>query len=231
MSVNLCHIFIRFAFMNNFLQKYISKIPKHSILLLGIVLFVFVFPIMDKEFVSDILITISYSVILLSVSSIVETKKKFEYFIIILAVISQWILFFFEFKSHPALTYISFSLALIVFIYASIKMVKQIISTKEIDARMIIETLNGYLLVGVIFTMVNILLNFYNPNAIRFTTPNAELSEIIYYSFITITTIGYGDIAPVSETARSFAIFFGLTAQLYLTIVMAFIIGKYLNSK
>jgi hypothetical protein len=54
-------------------------------------------------------------------------------------------------------------------------------------------------------------------------------SELMYYSFITLTTIGYGDISPISEPARNFAVIVGLTGQFYIGIIMAFIIGKFLQ--
>jgi len=110
-------------------------------------------------------------------------------------------------------------------------MIQQIVLSRRVDAKLVLESIIGYLLIGVIFTLVNVLIVLFNVHAIGFSDENVHVGEIIYYSFVTVTTIGYGDISPVSQLARSAAVLFGLIGQLYLTIIIAFIIGKYLNSK
>ena len=211
--------------------SWLKGVPKHSILLLGIILFVFVFPLFEKGELKEYLVTLSYTLMLLSVGSIIELKSKLLLYLIVFAVIFQWVTFFIDHHRFYYIIYISFTFSLFVFIIAIYKMITQIISSKEVDARLIIETIIGYLLIGVIFTLINVLLESYNHQAIGFINESPTLGDIIYYSFITFTTIGYGDISPISQAARGFAILFGLGGQLYITIIIAFIIGKYLNSK
>ena len=55
--------------------------------------------------------------------------------------------------------------------------------------------------------------------------------DFIYYAFVTMTTLGYGDITPVGSMARSLSIFFSVTGQLYLTMIIAILVGKYLSQK
>jgi len=217
--------------MNNKLLQRISRIPKHSVLLIGIILFIFVFPLINKGFTSQIFITVSYSIMLLSVGAIIEQKTKWLIKIIIIAIFLQWIAFFITFESFPILDIISFVFSMTTFIITTFIMIQQIVLSRRVDAKLILESIIGYLLIGVIFTLVNVLITIFNPNAIGFTNADAHIGEIIYYSFVTVTTIGYGDISPISQFARSSAILFGLIGQLYLTIIIAFIIGKYLNSK
>ncbi|WP_158614374.1 ion channel [Ancylomarina euxina] len=57
-----------------------------------------------------------------------------------------------------------------------------------------------------------------------------DISDIVYYSFVCMTTIGFGEIIPQSQIAKSLSIFSGIVGQFYLTIIMALIIGKLLNS-
>lgn len=217
--------------MTNIYLNKIKQIPKHTILLVGIILFVFIFPLFEKGFLKEILITTSYSTMLLSVASLIEFKTKWLLHLIIIAVAFQWINFFIDYGSFPILNYLAFSFSLLIFSIATLLLVRQIISSKRVDTQLIIETITGYLLIGVIFTLINVLLQSYNHQAIGFINENPSLGDIIYYSFVTFTTIGYGDISPISQAARGFAIFFGLTGQLYITIIIAFIIGKYLNTQ
>jgi hypothetical protein len=47
----------------------------------------------------------------------------------------------------------------------------------------------------------------------------------IYYSFVTITTLGYGDITPITDLANSFSFLEAVTGQLYIAILIARLVG------
>jgi voltage-gated potassium channel len=53
-------------------------------------------------------------------------------------------------------------------------------------------------------------------------------NDYLYFSFVTLTTLGYGDVTPVSHLARSMAILIAVTGQLYMTILIAMLVGKFL---
>ena len=208
----------------------IKRLPSHLFLSLGIFLFVFVFPIMDKSALFDFMGPFSYSVITLSILAIIENKKqsriKWLHILIIISVILIWVMYFTHLIFFSIL---SFTFSILVFISASIIMITQIVESKEVNTKVIIEAINGYFLIGVMFTLTNTLLWTFNHESIAIKTP--EIVNFVYYSFITISTIGYGDIAPQSDIAKLASVLFGISGQLYLTIIMALIIGKYLNKK
>ena len=52
-----------------------------------------------------------------------------------------------------------------------------------------------------------------------------------YYSFVTITTLGYGDITPVTEVAKAFSVLEAIVGQLYLVVVVAWLVGMHVSSK
>ena len=56
-----------------------------------------------------------------------------------------------------------------------------------------------------------------------------ELDSIMYYSYITLMTIGYGDIVPATPLAQKATILTGLMGQFYLVIVTAIVVGKYIK--
>lgn len=60
---------------------------------------------------------------------------------------------------------------------------------------------------------------------------NWEYYDFIYFSYVTLTTVGFGDITPVHPFAKSFTILISIAGQLYLTILIAIVIGKYLASE
>jgi hypothetical protein len=91
-----------------------------------------------------------------------------------------------------------------------------------------------YLLLGLIWALTYQLLEHYSPGAFRFDTPPATRAELqvtlVYYSFVTLTTMGYGDIVPVLPAARSIAILEALVGQLFPAILIARLVAMELAS-
>jgi len=53
--------------------------------------------------------------------------------------------------------------------------------------------------------------------------------DLFYYSFVTLVTVGYGDIGPVSPEARALAISQAVVGQLYLVVLVASLVGRFLG--
>jgi hypothetical protein len=51
----------------------------------------------------------------------------------------------------------------------------------------------------------------------------------MYFSYVTLLTIGYGDIYPISRIAHKASLLIGLAGQLYLVIITSIVVGKYIN--
>jgi voltage-gated potassium channel len=52
-----------------------------------------------------------------------------------------------------------------------------------------------------------------------------------YYSFVTITTLGYGDTTPVTRAEKSFSVLEAVVGQLYVVVVIAWLVGNYVRQK
>ena len=57
-----------------------------------------------------------------------------------------------------------------------------------------------------------------------------DSSGFMYYSFITLTTVGYGDITPVTGVARSFSLLEGIVGQTYMAVLVARLVGLHVAS-
>ncbi|HYB53745.1 MAG TPA: ion channel [Thermoanaerobaculia bacterium] len=92
-----------------------------------------------------------------------------------------------------------------------------------------------YLLLGVIWLVAYDLVYKMVPGAFRFADGADEtthhLHDLAYYSFITLTTIGYGDIVPAHPAARSLAMAEGLLGQLYPAILIARLVSMQIESR
>ncbi len=63
------------------------------------------------------------------------------------------------------------------------------------------------------------------------TDLGAQLTELMYYSFVTITTLGYGDLTPLKPMVRTLAYLEAILGQFYVAILVAWLVGMYLSSK
>jgi len=57
----------------------------------------------------------------------------------------------------------------------------------------------------------------------------SHYNDLIYYSFVTLTTVGYGDITPANSLTKSLTILEAIIGQLYLTVLVALLVGKYVS--
>ena len=116
-------------------------------------------------------------------------------------------------------------------------MVRHIAQSKKVNVTIIINSINGYLLIGilgaVLLAMAEILQKYLyhlDTGAINFAGGTAQgFHDFLYFSFVTLTTLGYGDVTPVSAFAKSATIIIAVTGQLYLTILIAMLVGKFLS--
>jgi hypothetical protein len=100
----------------------------------------------------------------------------------------------------------------------------------------VIGGIAGYLLIGYTWTFAYQLLLQQAPGAIHFAagvpaTPSRQPNDLIYFSFITLTTVGYGDAYPVHPAVRSLAVAEALVGQLYIAILIASLVGMALQTR
>lgn len=96
-----------------------------------------------------------------------------------------------------------------------------------VTAQVVFGAVAMYLLLGVFFASVYGALAKYGSTPV-FAPPNGDgnVTEHYYFSFVTQTTVGYGDFAPYNQVARASAVFQALAGQLYLVTVLALIVGN-----
>jgi voltage-gated potassium channel len=91
-----------------------------------------------------------------------------------------------------------------------------------------------YLLLGILIAIINVFVYRLVPNSFKGLTsdgdPNQGL-DLIYYSFVTMSTLGYGDIVPTGAIARAVAYLGAVTGQFYIAILVALVIGIFLTQQ
>ena len=135
-----------------------------------------------------------------------------------------------EFLELDLLSQITGILSVLFFFYIIVYLVIRVASSKTVGGLEFLESINVYLLLGIAASLVFSMVYFGNHDAYN---PPGEIlgthTDFIYYSFVTMTTLGYGDITPTDSLSRSISIFFSVAGQLYLTMIIAMLVGKYLG--
>ena len=99
---------------------------------------------------------------------------------------------------------------------------------RVVDAEHIFAALDAYLLAGLIFAVCYWLLDHTWPASFGVASASdLTLSRAIYFSFVTIATLGYGDVVPASESAQGLTILEAVGGQMYLTVLVAWLVSLY----
>lgn len=111
---------------------------------------------------------------------------------------------------------------------------KQVAIGKEITVNRIVGAICVYLLLGVIWAMTYTMVELVLPGSFAGFSPMDDFgwdSEWLYFSFVTMTTLGYGDILPVSATARGIAYMQAVVGQFYIAVLVAGLVGAYVSKQ
>lgn len=108
-----------------------------------------------------------------------------------------------------------------------ISIFSHIMKVEKVTSDTIIGSICVYLLLGIIWATVFALIEILNPGSFNLgddVVTNLNY-KFLYYSFVTLTTLGYGDITPVLPPARALSSLEAVTGQLYLAILLAHLVG------
>ena len=137
-----------------------------------------------------------------------------------------------ELTSNSYVELITKILFILFLFYVAVNLLLVMIKSEEVDSVVISSAISVYLLFGFCGALITMVVLFFQPDAFLIEITDASIfHQCLYFSFITITTTGYGDILPLKPIAKTLAIFLALFGQLYLTVIIGILIGKYLSRK
>ena len=128
--------------------------------------------------------------------------------------------------------YVYMLLLLVFFLSAAWLVGRRVLLTGDVDLNIITGSVALYLILGFIWAILYTILIQLQPEAIRGLEPENwvyALSTMTYFSFVTLTTLGYGDMSPVTPIAKVLVSLEAVTGMFYFAIVVASLIGAARN--
>ena len=148
--------------------------------------------------------------------------------IIILAILTD---FLDMFLPDAAIMLVPNIVGFIVFSYVVAVIFLYLMRQEEVTADMIMAAASEYMLIGIMFSYIYFLIAAVYPGSFSFQGSQWDRLSFLYFSFVSLTTTGSGDILPVSLQARSIAILEQVTGQLFVAVAVARLVGLYTAQK
>lgn len=137
-----------------------------------------------------------------------------------------------EFTPVPGAEFIGAILTTMFLFYLGWLIFLHILTSGRVDTNLVYAAICVYLLLGYTCGMIFYLIELANPDAAVLAGAIDSIApregEAVYYSFVTLTTLGYGDIVPKHDMARALAMLEAITGQLYLVVLLARLVALHM---
>ncbi|QYY36177.1 potassium channel family protein [Ruficoccus sp. ZRK36] len=127
--------------------------------------------------------------------------------------------------------YFAVPMAFAFYTLVNIKILRSVVTAKEVNWDILCGAISVYLLLGMNWTLIYTFIDMFDANAFSIHSSLAPEESVIgnrdyfFFSFVTLTTLGYGDIVPLTVPARVFAVLEAITGQLYIAVIIGKIIS------
>jgi voltage-gated potassium channel len=131
---------------------------------------------------------------------------------------------------HKPLGLLAVASTIAMLVYSAGLILHSLLTAERISPAEIVGTLNIYLIMGYTWSYVYLLLEVCVPGSFGPQGYEGSISlRFIYLSFITLTTVGFGDTVPLSPQAQMLVIFQAVMGQFYVAIVVAYLVSMYVT--
>jgi Ion channel len=201
-------------------------------LLIALGLLFFSFPFVEEVKGGDIIVSVLLSLVLISAVLAVASRRRTLVVAVLLmvpAIAGRWINHFRPDLVPPAVFLVS-GLVLVAFVVFNL--LSFILRAPSVDTEVLCASISAYLMLGLMWTMAYWLVDQLTPGGAFSFNTNAGTQSMngfnaFYFSFITLSTVGYGDITPLSRIARWLAAMEAMTGLLYVAVLIARLVSLY----
>lgn len=180
----------------------------------------------------DIFSIVTMLMLVISIKSL-RTEKTWVWAVYFLVVSFLLLTILGKFFDHQLNVYLTLIILLMFFIGSFSTAANQVLLVGDIDGNKIIGSLSLYILLGLIWTVIYLILLAMDPTAfsgIETANWQQSFSRVAYYSFVTLTTLGYGDILPTNHVAEFFVYLEAIIGVFYMAIIVSSLISLRLSA-
>jgi len=202
------------------------KTHRFLFLLFTLMLLFVLHPLTQAWVQFSVIMDIFISAVLLSaIYAVGESKRTLiiGLFTALPAFLSHWINWFLKI---PLFHWVDVTAAAIFTAFATFTIVGNLFKHKKVTSDLILGAVCGYFLIGLMWAFVYAVIELIQPGS--FTLGHSDelnMEGLIYFSFVTLCTVGYGDITPLTEQARALAILEAVMGQMYLAVNIAALVA------
>src|SRR6266576_2034751 len=204
-------------------------------LLIALGLFFIWAPFVEEIEGGELIVSGLFSLVLLAGIVAVADRKRVLVIAIVLAIpaiAGRWMNHFRPDLAPPAV-FLTAGLVLIAFVVANL--LRFVLRAPSVNVEVLCASISAFLMLGLLWTVAYWLVDQLDPGAFAFNTNEGRQTisgfNAFYFSFVTLSTVGYGDITPVSKVARMLAAMEAMTGLLYVAVLIARLVALYSSPK
>jgi hypothetical protein len=202
-------------------------------ILISLVLLVALYPMIESGGLSSRLLNFFFTMILVATIYVASSSGHRLFVVLCIGIpweVAAWANTLFQ---NSATMTIASALLIIFSGYAAYTILTFVLSAEKITADMICGAISSYLLLGLAWVGCFTLLETLQPGSFAIgglSHPDTILktTDFIYLSYVTLTTLGYGDIVPISARAHSLAILEAITGVFFMAVLIARLVGTHI---
>lgn len=211
---------------------------RYLFLLVSLLLLFFCYPFFDGVRIAPRLLGLLFLAILISSVSSISSGRKAVVAAICLAAVSFGSYVAIQLSEEMVFHVLASASFTLFFALITVVVLQHILTSREVTTDIILGAICGYLLLGMVWAMCFSLIETLAPGSFLHGgqgiaggmagSGHPAISSFIYYSFVTLTTLGYGDITPNSSPAAAFSSLEAVTGQLFIAILIARLVGQHI---
>ena len=190
-------------------------------LLLSLLLYIVVYPVLPDAPVRDTVLLPFHTVIIFAGSWVLGQNPKLARIAIPLAVITLAMVWLATLVPGPAIVYTGRTLLAVFFVLTTVQLVLYLVRATSANMAMVLASVCGYLMIAIVYGLAYNIVDGFVLASFSSGMAGADASDYLYFSLVTLTTLGYGDIAPIHPITRSLATTEAVFGQFYVAVIVA----------